>query len=227
MAIIRPGPLAGAISGRLGGVVFVNGRRSAAVRPYAPPLRKSTLRLDKSRSFMGRIIAAWHDLTDAEQAAWNTAAANIKRSNRLGTTHTMTGFTYFVMVNKVTFQTKDAIATTPPRESVPLPPTSVAAVFSVAGDYAVTATRPAGATLITWQVFGWSSWTDHTPGEIPRPVFLFEITGFADLNRSIKTQWQERFGPVQVGQHFVVDVRGVLSAFPFHQTIRVFGIAVA
>lgn len=227
MAIIRPGPLAGAISGRLGGVVFVAGKGTPFVRPRPAPISNTSARLATRKSHFGRIVNAWSQLTDDERLQWRTAAALLKTTNRLGLSKPMPAFAYYVKTNMTGNMLGGTTSVTPPNPFIPDPPTALTLTFSVAGAYTVAATKPVAAIFISWTIFGWAFMRDSTPGDIPRPVFIDDTFSSADLSHDVKIPWTTRFGAIQAGQHFTVDIIARVSSNPFLQRIRASGIAVA
>ncbi len=99
MAIIRVGPLAGAISGNLGGQNFVNGRAGPYVRTRLKRINKATQRQHAHQARYQTTVIRWRTLTDDQRNAWRTASRNLFRSNRLGTRRPISGFQLYVQHN--------------------------------------------------------------------------------------------------------------------------------
>lgn len=202
MAIIRPGPLAGAISGRLGGLVFVAGQGTPFVRPRPAPRHKDRKFLGSVQSYMGRLVNAWRAFDNDAKATWQTAAILVISTNRLGTSKPMTGFQYFIHANMLAIPDRNAIFTIPPPPAFINPPGSSSVAFSAAGNYVVNATGPVGITVPIYHIFGWPFWTNQSPGQIPRPVFLKSFSGAGAKVENIRPEWEDHFGSLQEGQFF-------------------------
>lgn len=202
MAIIRPGPLAGAISGKLGGLVFVAGQGTPFVRPRPAPRNKDLKFLGPVRSYMGRLVNAWRAFDDEAKATWRTAAILVITTNRLGTSKPMTGFQYFIHANMISIPSRNAIFTIPPPPAFINPPQSSSIAFSAAGNYVVNAVKPVGIPVAIYHIFGWPFWTNQRPGDIPRPVFLKSISTPSPLAQNIRPEWEDHFGSLQEGQFF-------------------------
>lgn len=96
MAIFRPSPLVGAVSGRVGGAEFVNGRGAPYVRKAQHKIRHdSPARLD-AKAIYTQAIRAWENLTDTQRQAWRALAQIQTGTNRLSVPRTMTGFEAYI-----------------------------------------------------------------------------------------------------------------------------------
>ena len=91
MAIFRPGPLVGNISGNLGAVNFRATRGTPVVAMRSSKPRPRTAATDRVRAAIARAAAQWAALTDAQRLAWTVYAKAINRTNRLGISRTFTG----------------------------------------------------------------------------------------------------------------------------------------
>jgi len=91
MAIFRPGPLVGSISGNLGAVNF---RSTKGAPTIAMRTTKSRIRTPKTMlvaTGLERTANEWAGLTDAQRQAWSDYARFLNRTNRLGISHSYTG----------------------------------------------------------------------------------------------------------------------------------------
>lgn len=216
MAIFRTGPLTGAISGKIGGVVFVTGGKSNVVRHRPAPRTSTSPFLARSRSRMYNLRRHWSTLTSAQQSAWNTAARDILTANRLGQRSPMNGFQYFIMSNTKSFPGW--------RELIPFPPTSSpfdfainpAANFSAAGAYNAQIDNPVPLAWLRIVVHGWPFWRTTQSRDIPRLVFIAELTSAADpVIVDVRDAWVDHFGALKEGQRFAVGITSQFTHWPF------------
>lgn len=204
MAIIRPGPLVGGISGTVGGLVFVAGKRSPTVRPRPAPSFKSSTTLQPARSRFAQLMNHWRGLTDDEKAAWATSAVQYPTTNALGVTSPTTGFRHFISTNtRRRFDASD-VPDLPNIAGQDTDPEDVAAVFSVAGTYSITANSgPRGLGL--FYLYGQAFPRNWPAKAAPRLRFLFIQFG-SSINVNVKPFWTPLFGEIQEDQQFVVGV---------------------
>jgi hypothetical protein len=124
MAIITIGaPLTG-IRGRLGGLVFSANQSTPYVKTWAPPSQnQSNIRSIESTD-LARYPDLWRGLTAAQRTAWDTfaAAAPQQLTNSLGQTYTISGFLWFVKINRQAFAVGDTVQSTAPVIARPAAP---------------------------------------------------------------------------------------------------------
>lgn len=96
MAIITPGPLVQAVSGRLGSLCFSRTGSTPIVRTQPVVRRHNSARALAAKATFGRARAAWASLTDAQRLAWAKAAPQFQTVNRLGQARAIAGFNLFV-----------------------------------------------------------------------------------------------------------------------------------
>lgn len=84
MALVRPGGVAGLVSGGLGGVVFRQGRCGSVVSMR--PIKRVTMpaRVRDPHAVMAWALARWDLLTWQERRAWEGIAQSYRSVNRLG-----------------------------------------------------------------------------------------------------------------------------------------------
>jgi len=152
MAIMRPGPLAGQLSGRVGGIVFSRNRGGDYVRNGPSPINPQTAYQTAVRNALGLASAGWDGLTDAQRVAWVAWAQSNPVQNRIGESIRLQGNAAFVALNSRLAYEGTAIVATPPSVNAPDPLLSITGSFDVgAGNFqlAYTAT-PLGAGLKLW-----------------------------------------------------------------------------
>jgi hypothetical protein len=98
MAIFTPGPLAGAISGSVGGAVFSHNRGGPYIRRRPIPVNGAAIPQSDTRAQFVKASQLWGSRTPANQAQWNTWAANNKIPNALGNLIQLSGHQAFVQV---------------------------------------------------------------------------------------------------------------------------------
>ncbi len=86
-------------SGRVGPVVYVNGRYGQVVRQYVPPRNPQTPDQQCNRGNFGAVSGRWRGLTPEQQVAWCLAAADGFTVTRAGRSVPLSGYHYFVQVN--------------------------------------------------------------------------------------------------------------------------------
>lgn len=105
-----------AMSGTTGGQTFAFNRAGKYVRNWAKPTNPQTDVQTANRALFGFLSQAWGSLSPEEVNAWNMAAQTQSRTNRLGESYSMNGFTYFKSVNQnlITSGLETGLTTTPP-----------------------------------------------------------------------------------------------------------------
>lgn len=87
-------------SGTSGGTTFAHNRGGAYARRWAKPVNAQTSRQTAMRSLWGAVAQTWGQLTQEEVNAWNAAGENVTVTDGFGSSHNMTGNTYFMRVNQ-------------------------------------------------------------------------------------------------------------------------------
>lgn len=154
MAIIRPGSLVGAISGALGGAVFANTRAGLIVRPRGVRTGQAGAQLSLVQGSVGRVAAAWNALTDAQRAAWVTAAAARPYPNRLGVMRPLSGYQLYSMFAQEIYAGSPPAALAPPSAASIYAPTFVGVNFLEGGPWVLT-TRGLPYPTLTPVEFGY------------------------------------------------------------------------
>lgn len=99
MAILRPGPIAAAISGSIAGTTFAHTKNGTIARGR---LRRPRQRSQQHQTILNTYSAlrtAWRALTANQQAAWRAAALTLPRANVLGISTLISGYNLFVRTN--------------------------------------------------------------------------------------------------------------------------------
>lgn len=99
MAIFRPGPSIGAISGNLGGACFVQSKAGPVIRQRNVRTKNTSKRHLQLRALMKQLRAAWKNLTPDQHTAWNQSASQVLFTNRLGIPTLISGYNLFIKLN--------------------------------------------------------------------------------------------------------------------------------
>lgn len=95
-ALITPGAMIGEIRGSIGGAVFSRNRAGAYIRNRVVPVNPSTGPQSLARSRLATAASDWtNSLSPAQREAWDLAAVNTPRTNKLGQQFTLSGSQYF------------------------------------------------------------------------------------------------------------------------------------
>ena len=86
-------------SGRVGQVVYVNGRYGQIVRQYVCPRNPKTPDQQNNRSNFGTVSGRWRALDPAQRIAWCIAEADSYTISRTGRRVALNGYNYFIRVN--------------------------------------------------------------------------------------------------------------------------------
>src|ERR1035441_2195982 len=86
-------------SGRVGSVVYVNGRYGQIVRQYVCPRDPKTPIQQANRNGFGQVSTGWRALDSAKRIAWCIAAADSYTVSRSGRRVALNGYNYFIRVS--------------------------------------------------------------------------------------------------------------------------------
>lgn len=96
MAISRQGPIVGPISGLLSGAVFYQGARSGAIGRQPTPAPSASQEQHRRRAALLTAQSKWRGLHDLQHKLWNTFAATLPWSNRLGVRRPISGYNAYL-----------------------------------------------------------------------------------------------------------------------------------
>jgi hypothetical protein len=99
MALVIPGPLVEVLSGKVGGVCFLNGSTYKAVRGLTKQTRSRSPLMSNIQSHVSIVLSAWRDLSSAQQLEWTSTALRFPHTSRVGTTYFLTGYQFFMSLN--------------------------------------------------------------------------------------------------------------------------------
>ncbi|HUW44890.1 MAG TPA: hypothetical protein VMW50_03750, partial [Dehalococcoidia bacterium] len=102
MALVKYGAGIVQMSGSIAGDVHARNRFGNYIRPRTKPVNPNSVRQVTARTIMSYLAEFWHSELDATQRGlWDTYAAAVAMTNRLGETIHLTGFNHFIRSNGV------------------------------------------------------------------------------------------------------------------------------
>lgn len=206
MAIFRPSPIVGAISGNLGSVNFGNSRFGPFIRRKAYQSADRGAPRTRNTAIYAAASPAWRALTAAQRIAWRSAAVNSGHLNRLAVSSPLSGWQLFLKYYVYAAHFFFAAPTNPPVLVTQTPPTSYLLDLQSAAVSEITVERPASPDVITWELQlsrPWSVFADRpskswtwVDGDV---VFSVAI--------DIDDELEAAFAPLVAGEKFWARVR--------------------
>ena len=86
-------------TGRLGGVVFGKNKYGVFLKMFKSPSNPRSTSQQDTRAYFAAASRAWAALTDAQRTNWNNFAGTQEYVKK-GVSYTLTGFSYFVKLNR-------------------------------------------------------------------------------------------------------------------------------
>lgn len=219
MAIMRPGPLAGQLSGRVGGVVFSRNRGGDYIRNGPSPVNPQTARQVLVRNALTAASSEWGDLTADQRKSWAAWAASNPVQNRLGETIRLQPNAAFVWLSSRMVINGDSPAVAPPLVGAPDPLVTLGGTFDIgAGDFEVTFTgTPLGTNMCLW--LQGCLLTSAAIMNVRNRLRVFKVSPAATASPyDIEADFEAVCGAATVGQTVVIrasvfdDRNGLLSS---------------
>jgi len=138
MAICRAGGLVGALSGRVGGVVFRSQRVGQVVASPGWAADKASAAQLEARSRRAFVVAGWRGLTDDVRQAWRTFAQSRPVVNRLGVSRAISGWQSYSSYAGVVFGSEPPVGVEPPQRMDMIMPGSVVGAWFTGGPLGLT-----------------------------------------------------------------------------------------
>jgi hypothetical protein len=142
MALVKLGPMAAAVSGKIGGTVFSHNRGGAYVRRWAKPSVVSSIEATAQKGILATCSRAWATLSDQERAAWRTASIEHPKINRIGESHTLSGEQAYIKANARILRSEGTLIDLPPTAVPPDPVYPGTLTLTAAGSIATLAFTP-------------------------------------------------------------------------------------
>jgi len=205
MAKISPGPMAGAISGAMGGTVFSHNRYGAYIRTRAIPVNPDTEWQAQMKGILTQLTRSWSGLTDAGRAAWRTWTLSNPVTDGLGQKQVLTGHVAYIGINSRLLRAGDTVITVPPIAAAPTPLLTVTltADIGLGGVTVAYTATPLGAGEKLWVV---AALVDSVGVNYVRNLnkLVFISAAAAASPADIEAAVEERFGTMQVGEKLIV-----------------------
>jgi hypothetical protein len=206
MAIMRTGPIVGAISGRIGSIVFKGGSYGAVVQSAPNIVQKGSVFAQYASPYVGYATAMWNYQDEATRMAWDTVARQQFRSDRLGVRKPWTGRELFMRQILFTRVLGPLAAYPPPADPRPRPVDMLFAGWYGNIDQCVVTGVPSdpGVTW-DWRAMGFRSFKYSSFG---RPSWAW-ITGGSATGTGgafITTAWDFRLGMPDNGEGYGIRV---------------------
>lgn len=152
MALVKYGPLAAAVSGKIGGTVFSRNRGGAYLRTWAMPANPQTSFQTNIRTILSQLSSDWRTLTDAQRMQWAVWASQNPITNAIGERTILSGHQAFVQINHRVLQSGGTQLDVPALASAPdaLLTLSVAAAAGASTVGLTFTATPLGAGCKLW-----------------------------------------------------------------------------
>lgn len=228
MALFRPGPLVGQVSGRVAGVVFARNRGGAYVRNGPSPVQPRTIYQQAVRNALAVASAAWNDLTDNQRQAWSEWAKLNPIKNRIGESVTLQGNAAYVQLNSRLAFLGIAPKTATPAVGSPSGLLTLSVTADIgAGDFELVFTATPLGTNERLILEGCNVRATDVKF-IENRLVVFDTTDAAEASPyEIESPFQNRLGSVAVGDRIYVraqvvdDRNGLVSAIATCTTVAI------
>jgi hypothetical protein len=204
-------PVAG-VRGKVGGVVYSANKSGAYLKNWGRGSNPRTQIQTTHRNDLAQFAQAWAAITAAQRTAWDVYAALAAqdKTNSLGETYSVSGFSWFVTLNIARRQNGQAQLSAAPVLATPAASviTNVRAfetasagttnILLPAGSPNINATNAIHARLVNS--------IGHTVQAEVKPFVIAKNFGVTTVNLAIKTELLEMFGTAQVGQNLFIKI---------------------
>jgi hypothetical protein len=141
-----------AASGKISGSVFAKGKGNLYVRVKTKPHNPNSAQQAAVRASFRTNSQAWRALTPAQRSAWNAAAINFPRKNKLGNTIVLSGAGLYNSLNANLFSIGASIIASPPAPTTVLTPLGVT-ITNAAGIVTAAWTSGVVPASTAWEVY--------------------------------------------------------------------------
>lgn len=228
MAIFTPGALIGGISGNVGGLNFANTRSGPVIRKALARTHKQTQPQINWRSLFSAVQRHWATLSSSSRTEWNTAATQIKLTNRLAIPKTLSGFQLFTKLNLEQNWGSPLVLHPPTILAKISSPTLVVLTASAAGNVVVNWTQPEGTAASFTYFFGARSISSRPAHHFKNWRYLMRIpTDGGPQVENITFGWNTNLGPCIEGELIAVKIGHLLESHLFSHYIQATTITLA
>jgi len=201
MALYTPGPLVGAISGKVGNTVFARGRYGLYFRTRVIPTLVQSAYTQDVRGRLTALAQAWGALAADDKASWRTWAATNPVVNRMGASVVLQPSAAFIQCNARLIQAGGAQIDVPSIADSPAGVTGQAITAAVTVP-ACSVAWTSGALAADECLAVWVAVIDATGRQYYRNLLkLVEIgSGAGTTPMDIMASVEARFGTLIAGQ---------------------------
>lgn len=204
MAIIRPSPIVGAISGSLGGQTFVNSKTGliARIRTHHRPNQAANLLAQHTR--FATVSRRWRTITTQDREAWKALARQSPQTNRLGVTSPRTGYGLYLAVNLNSIRQGGLFLAKPPVDALTTIDLDQDTVFQFPNIAQTVFTRNATTASARIQIWGSRHFSTIIPKWPPpyRIIFERKTTNLPFFLVQYFNQWEQIFGRMETGETY-------------------------
>lgn len=206
MALYRASAIVAAVSGKLGGVVFVRNKGSNVVRHRPAGRGGRSIRHELAASQFVAIQRLWRTLSTDDRAAWRAFARDYPSTNRLGITRSLSPYQAFVRFNVRSVQHDDGLHDTPTStHSTPIATSMITiAVFPLAAGLVLRPAAPPPNVTYIALLYGATKSVNYLPPSYTNWRFLGLIATEGDVPFSVLDLWSAAWPLPQLGQDFAL-----------------------
>lgn len=212
MAIFRYGPLAGPISGTVGGSIFAQGKTAPNVRTRPKAARPFTQARADHNAVLATCAAAWRNLTDNQRLTWRIRAYNLRYVSRIGLPFTPTARQVFFSTNVARARGDLSLQQTTPGGGRAYPPVGAWAILDVSAGYAIQYLDLVSGSLGPFQVHACRPCQSH-PTSSPRAWSYIDTHAIKLPGEVITTKFQAKLGVLVAGEYVYFKIRDVSADF--------------
>lgn len=209
MAKYTPGPLAGAISGSIGGATFTHGPYGAIIRRRAIPVTSTTTDAVNAKARLTSRSQAYQALTAAQRLAWDAWGQSNPVTDALGMPQALAGNACYIQLNTRLLQASQTPISAPPIDPAPTGLLTLVQDCDIgAGDTDLTYTAtPLGAgTMLRIRAAVVNSASIHYVANLLRVIGYSAAAQASPFDH--QSLLEAKYGTLSVGQyvHVLVDV---------------------
>lgn len=208
MALFRPSSVVQAVSGQLGGCVFVAGSKGSYVRRAAVKVDQATPVQLRARKGFQDGVSAWPTLTENQRKGWATLAARIYRVDRLGVQKPYTARGLFLSQAAITGRVRLPTV-------LDAPGLGVRQAFAAVSVSMTSSAFTVSFTKFSGQPSGWiityAARSFSQGGFSSKDLVIIDARAFSSsATVNLTTQFDDRFGKPEAGEYYAV---GLLARF--------------
>ena len=209
LALVTPGPNIGEISGKLGRTVFTKSRSGLGMRTLVHPKNPRSADQTAVRNDFKGWSQKFRALSTSQIAAWNAAALNVIKSNRLGGKYATTGSKLYVAYNTSNSLFNTGTEITDPFTPTPVNPIAISALEALSGAQTISITTgsavPANSKLVIMATAQLSAGVSNAKGKY-RDIKVIAGGTTAGV-QDFTTEYIAKFGTLILGKKIFVKAK--------------------